>query len=98
MLALLRLRAVFQQRRPEHGDAERGERGTRADRRHLLAHDLGLLAVEAATAIFLGPVRHSPALVAHALEPDALRLGRKLCVAAAPERVLIRGHRLATLG
>src|SRR5207237_4189710 len=58
---------------------------------------LGLLAVEAATAIFLGPMRHGPALVAHPLEPDALRLGREFRVAAAPEGVAIRGHRLAHL-
>jgi hypothetical protein len=47
---------------------------TRADRRHLLAHDLGLFAIEAATAILCRPMRHGPALVAHPLEPDALWL------------------------
>src|SRR6201987_1752187 len=47
MLLFLRVGAVFQKRRPEHGDAERRQWLTRADRRHLLAHDLGLLAVEA---------------------------------------------------
>ena len=97
MFLLLRLGAVFQQRRPEHGDAERHQRLPRADRRHLLAHDLGLLAIEAAAAIFLRPMRHGPALVAHPLEPDALRLGREFGVAAAPERVAVRGHRLAHL-
>src|ERR1700681_1529446 len=62
MFFLLRLGAVLQQRRPEHGNAERGQRLPGADRRHLLAHDLGLLAIEASAAIFLRPMRHGPAL------------------------------------
>ena len=93
MLLLLRVGAVFQQRRPEHGDAERGQRLARADRRHLLAHDLRLLRIETATAIFLRPMRHGPALVAHPLEPDALRIGCECGVAATPEGVFVRGHR-----
>ena len=98
MLFLLGLGAVLQKRRPEHGNAERGQRLPRADRRHLLAHDLGFLAVETAAAIFLRPVRHGPALVAHALEPDALRLRGEFRVTAAPEGVGVRRHRLAHFG
>src|SRR6202042_2730820 len=62
-------------------------------RRHLLPHDLGLLGIEAAAAIFPGPVRHGPALVPHPLEPDPLRLGGEFGMTAAPERVLVRRHR-----
>src|SRR6185437_6077261 len=97
MLLLLRIRAVFQQRRPEHRDAERAQRLAGADRRHLLAYDLGLLAIEAAAAIFPGPVRHGPALVAHALKPDALRLGGEFGVAPAPKGIAFGGRRLAHL-
>ena len=93
MFFLLNFRAVFQQRGPQHGNAERGQRLPRADAGHFLAHDLGLLGIEAATAIFLRPMRHRPALVAHPLEPDALRLRGEFGVATAPERVLVRGHR-----
>src|SRR4051794_3992426 len=50
---------------------------------------------KAAAAIFLRPIRYGPALVAHALEPDALRLGREFCVASAPEHVGIRSCGLA---
>src|SRR5437763_7841073 len=82
VLFLLRLGAVFQKRRSEHGDAEGNERRPRADRRHLLPDDLGFLAIEAAAAIFPGPMRHGPALVTPALEPDALRIRGELRVAA----------------
>src|SRR5262249_44218384 len=61
----------------------------------LLAQHLVLGAIEAATAILLRPVRHGPALVAHALEPDALRFRREFCVTAAPEHVGIGGGGLA---
>ena len=97
MLFLLRIGAVFQKRRPEHGNAERGQRLPRADRRHFLAHDLGLFAIEAAAAIFRRPMRHGPTLVAHPFEPDALRLGGEFGVTAAPEGVAVGGHRLAHL-
>src|SRR4029453_18602537 len=53
--------------------------------------------IQPSAAIFLGPVRHGPALVAHPLEPDALRLGREFGVAAAPEGIALRGHRPAHL-
>ena len=95
MLLLLRLVAELEQRRPQHPDAEARQRRARADFCHLLAQHLVLGAIEAATAIFPGPVRHGPALVAHALEPDALRIRRKLRVAAAPEDVAIGRGRLA---
>jgi len=62
VLLFLRIGAVFEQRRPQHRDAEGNQRRPRADRRHLLADDLGLFAIEAAAAIFLRPVRHGPAL------------------------------------
>src|SRR5262249_32709912 len=57
-----------------------------------------LLAVKPAAAIFSGPMRHGPALVAHALEPDALGFGGEFGVASAPKRVLVRGHRTTHLG
>ncbi len=95
MLLLLRLGAVFQQRRPEHPDPETRQRRTGTHRRHLRAQDLVLGGIESATAIFPRPIRHGPALVAHPLEPDALRLGGKFGVATAPEGVVVRGHRLA---
>ena len=93
MLLLLRLVAVLQQRRPEHPDAETRQRRAGADRRHFLAQHLVLGAIEPSAAIFLRPVRHGPALVAHPLEPDALRLGREFCVAPAPIGIVLRGHR-----
>jgi hypothetical protein len=40
---------------------------------------------------------HGPAFVAHALEPEALRLGGKFGVAPAPEGVAIGGDRLSHL-
>src|SRR6185437_14692990 len=69
------------------------ERLAGADRRHFLPQDLGLFRIEAAATIFAGPVRHGPALVAHPLEPDPLRLGGEPGIAAAPERILLRRHR-----
>src|SRR6266852_1382731 len=93
MFLLLRVGAVVQQCGPEHGNAERDQRLARADCRHLLAHDFGLFRIEASAAIFLRPMWHGPALVAHPLEPDALRLGGEFRVAAAPERIFVRGHR-----
>src|SRR5713101_5197459 len=44
-------------------------------------------------AIFLRPVRHGPALVAHPLEPDLLRLRCEFGIAAAPEGIFLRRHR-----
>src|SRR5713101_7235308 len=93
MFLLLRVGAVFQLRRSEHGNAERGQRLARADFRHLLAHDFGLFRIEASADIFLRPMWHSPALAAHPLEPDALRLGGEFRVATAPEGIFVRGHR-----
>src|SRR5258705_691567 len=93
MFLLLRLGAVFQERRPEHGNAEREQRLPRAERHHLLAHDFCLFRIEAGAAIFLRPVRHGPALVAHPLEPHLLRLRREFGIAAAPERIFLRRHR-----
>src|SRR5229473_1883198 len=93
MFLLLRVGAVVQQCGPEHGNAERDQRLARADCRHLLAHDFGLFRIEASAAIFLWPMRHGPALVAHPLEPDTLRLGGEFRVAAAPEGIFVRGHR-----
>ena len=93
MLLLLRLVAVFQQRRSEHPDAKTRQWRPRAHRRHLLAQHLVLGAIEPPAAIFLRPVRHGPALVAHPLEPDALRLGREFGITAAPIGVVLRGHR-----
>src|SRR3984893_18310506 len=93
MFLLLRVGAVVQQRGPEHGNAERDQRLARAYRRHLLANDLGLSRIEAAAAIFLRPMRYGPALVAHPLEPDALRLGGEFGIAAAPKSIFVRGHR-----
>jgi len=69
--------------------------GRRADRRHFFAQHLGLCRIEPAATIFSRPVRHSPAAVAHSLKPDALRLGGKFRVAAAPEDVGI-GNRGTT--
>jgi hypothetical protein len=86
---LLRVGSVFEECRPEHGDAKRGQRLARSERGHLLAHDLCLFGIETATAIFPGPVRYRPALVAHPLEPDALRLGRECGVTAAPEGIFV---------
>ena len=51
------------------------KRLARAECCHLLAHDFCLFRFEASAAIFLGPMRDGPALVAHPIEPDALRLG-----------------------
>ena len=93
MLLLLRLVAVLQQRRAKHPDAEARQRGARAHRRHLLAQHLVLGGIQPSAAIFPWPIRHGPALVAHPLEPDALRLGREFGVAAAPEGIALRGHR-----
>jgi len=89
----LRVGSVFEECRPEHGDAKRGQRLARAERGHLLAHDLCLFGIETAAAIFPGPVRYRPALVAHPLEPDALRLGGECGVTATPEGIFVRGHR-----
>src|SRR5229473_8009381 len=93
MFLLLRVGAVVQQCGPEHGNAERDKRLARAERRHLLADDFCLFRIEASAAIFLRPMWHGPALVAHPLEPDALRLGGEFRVATAPEGIFVRGHR-----
>src|SRR5260370_13655959 len=92
MFNLVGVGPVFQQSGPEHGNAERDQRLARADFRHLLAHDFRLFRIEASAAIFLRPMRDGPALVAHPLEPDALRLRGEFCVAAAPEAILIPRH------
>src|SRR4051812_16964583 len=97
MLLLLGIVAVFQQRRPEHPDAEARKRGPRADSCHLRAQHLVLGGAQATAAVLLRPIGYGPALVAHALEPDALRLGREFCVASAPEHVGIGRCRLAHL-
>src|SRR5262249_10577233 len=75
MLPLLRLGAVFEKRRPEHPDAEARQWRARADRRHFFAQNFRFGAIEAGAAILVRPVRHGKTLVAHALEPDALKLG-----------------------
>jgi hypothetical protein len=93
MLFLLCLGAVFQQRRAEHRNTKAGQRLPRADRGHLLPQDFCLFLIEAAATILPWPVRHRPALVAHALEPHPLRLGGERCVAPAPERVFVGRHR-----
>src|ERR1700675_5047043 len=93
MFLLLRVGAVVQQRGPEHGNADRDQRLALADCRHLLAHDFGLFRIEAPAAICLRPMRYGPSLVAHPLEPDALRLGGEFRVATAPEGIFVRGHR-----
>ena len=97
MLLLLRLGAVFQQRRPEHPDAERLDSGGRAPIAAISSRsDLGCSARSRPPPPYsFGQSRHGPALVAHPLEPDALRLGREFGVAAAPEGVAFRGHGLA---
>ena len=78
MLFLLRIGAVFQQRRSEHGNAERDQRLPRADRRHLLAHDLGLLRHR-------GRRRHIP--LANAARSSPCRASARTRRAAARKRI-----------
>src|SRR5260370_12896002 len=72
IFSLLRLGAVFEQRRTEHPDAEARQRGTAMEPRPLLAQHLGFLALEPAAAILLRPFRYGPAARAHALQPNPL--------------------------
>ncbi len=98
VIELLFLRAIFQQRGPEHRDAEAVERIARLDPRHLLAKHLRLRRRKPAAAIFGRPVGHGPAARAHPVHPRLLRRRQHRLVAPAPARVLLRPHRLAHLG
>src|SRR5579859_1227560 len=67
---LLRLGAVFQERRAEHRGAHAGHRIVGADAVHLLLQHARLGAGQAAAAIFGRPGRRAPALVGHPLFPQ----------------------------
>ena len=96
VLLLLRLVAVLQQRRPEHPDAEARQRRARplptSPRAAPCARRGRALRRHIPSA---SPARSS--LVAHPLEPDALRLGRELCVTPAPIGVVseVIGRRIS---
>jgi hypothetical protein len=95
---LLRLGAVFEQRRAEHRDAEAHQRVARADRRHFPLEGLGLGRRQAAAAIFLRPVGHRPAAPGHQLQPFLLGVILEHRVPPAPAHVAFVAHRLAHLG
>ena len=94
---LLLFRAIFQQRRAEHGDAEAVQGIAAVQPRHFLAEYLGFFRRQAAAAIGLRPVGHGPAARRHRVQPPLL-IGRKLRLAAAPDDVLLAQHRLAHRG
>ena len=95
---LLRLIAVFQQRRAEHPDAETVEGRAAFHRAHFFAQDFRFVLGEAAAAEFLRPVRHGPAARGHALQPLLLRLVLELPVAAAPTAVFFVVRRRTHFG
>ncbi len=77
VLLLLGLGPVLQKGRPEHADAHADDGVHRADRRHLLLQNTGLLTGEPAAAVLGRPGGYTPALGAHALLPDCeVALGR----------------------
>jgi hypothetical protein len=98
MLALLFFRAVLQQRGAEHPDAEAIERGAAVERAHFLAQNFSLVARESTAAVFARPLRHRPALLRHALEPQSLRVGLKFPMPPAPASVFFGLRRPAHLG
>ena len=96
MVQLLLFAAVFQQRRPEHRNAEAVQRVARPDRAHFFAQHLGFRRRQPATAIFLRPIGDGPAAFAHHLQPLRLRrVGIGIIVAPTPADVLIATDRLA---
>ena len=93
MLKLLLMRAIFQECRAEHPDAEGLQRDARLQALHLIAQDLGVGLVEPATAILGRPFRNRPALVGHPVQPQFLRFG-ELEVPATPDDIVLALHRL----
>ena len=96
VLLLLRLRAVLQQGRAQHGDAEGVEGAAAPELSHFLAQHLGLRRAEAAAAVGGRPVRRGPAARGHAVQPLALRLA-ELRLSPAPDHVGVAAHRRAHL-
>ncbi len=82
---LLLLGRVFEQHRPKHPDAERGEGRARIDAlEFLVEHDcLGIR--QPAAAICFRPCRCSPALAGHAIQPQPGVRVHEFLVASAPD-------------
>ena len=96
MFELLLFAAVFQQRGPEHRNAEAVERVARPDRAHFLAQHLGFRRRQPAAAILLRPVGDGPTPFAHHLQPLRLcGIGGGIIMAPTPADVLIATDRLA---
>ena len=93
MLALLFFVAKLQQRGAKHPDTQVVERRAAAQRFHFFAQDFGLTLVKTATTVFGRPVRHRPALVGHALEPQSGIVAGEGFIASGPN-LLVAGNRL----
>src|SRR5690349_18732662 len=97
MLGLLLGRAVFEQHRAQHPDAEALQRRPAIEQPHLFIEDACFRRRKAAAAVFPGPRRHGPPLGGHALEPDS---GIRVLEAGAPTAPddLVLGHWRAHAG
>src|SRR5271169_3498019 len=98
MLLLLRLVAVFQQRRSEHPDPEAVERRAASERGHFLAEDFSLVAREPAATVLAWPFGHRPALGGHPLHPLLLRIRFEGDAPAAPAGVVFAQRGRAHFG
>ncbi|MNN23784.1 hypothetical protein D3C81_1371920 [compost metagenome] len=95
VFALLRLGAIFQQRGPEHGDAEALQRHAAMQPLHLGAQHPGLGRAQPRATILAWPFRNRPALFGHPLQPQPLRFRLVAELAAAPADVFLVLHRQA---
>ena len=90
VLAFLRFGAQFEQHRPKHPHAQVELGRAAGQAQHFLLDDARLLRAQTAATQLGWPVRRKPALVAHALEPDALVVIAKSDLRAAPDDLLLR--------
>ncbi|MNE29735.1 hypothetical protein D3C80_1232260 [compost metagenome] len=87
---LLCFAGELQQHRPEHPDAQVDLRRPAFEAAQLAFKHCVFLGAQAATAVFLRPLRAKPALVAHTLEPQAGVFAGEFNLAGAPDHLAFR--------